>query len=118
MLRAATLAESDTFWEIRTGLLTLDERRLPAADPFSWTVPGRSWTLNSWGFNVLVAAVYRAAGLAGVASACGALVMVTVGLVLTAARRLGASPVVAATLLLLASGVLVPYLADRPQLVD
>ncbi len=118
VLRAATLAESDTFWEIRTGLLTMDERHLPAADPFSWTVPGRPWTLNSWGFNLLVAAVYRAAGLAGVAVACGALVMVTAGLVLTAARMLGASPVVAVTLLLLGSLVLVPYLAARPQLID
>lgn len=118
VLRAATLAESDTFWQIRTGLLTIDSRRLPAVDPFSWTVPGRPWTLNSWGFNVLIAAVYRGAGLAGVAVACGLLVMATAGLVLVAARRLGASPLVAATLLLLGAVVLIPYLSARPQLVD
>ena len=36
-LRAGTLAESDTFWQTRTGELILDLGRLPTADLFSWT---------------------------------------------------------------------------------
>ena len=48
-LRAGTLAESDTFWQTRTGELILDLGRLPTADPFSWTAAGHPWTVNSWG---------------------------------------------------------------------
>lgn len=116
--RAGTLAESDTFWQVRTGLLTISHRAIPAVDPFSWTVHGKPWTLNSWGFNVLIAEVYRLAGLPGVAWACAGLAMVAGGLVLFLARQLGASPPVAGALLVLSWPLLVTWLSARPQLVD
>lgn len=65
ILRAGTLAEANTFWQIRTGLLTINHRAILRADPFSWTMAGKPWTLNSWGFNVLIAGTYRLAGLPG-----------------------------------------------------
>ena len=118
-LRAGTLAESDTFWQVRTGLLTIHQRRIPTVDTFSWTVHGRPWTLNSWGFNVVLAAAYRLAGLPGVALACAALVAATGGLVLLLARRLGASPTVAGmSLVLLVAPLLTVYFSARPQLID
>jgi hypothetical protein len=116
--RAGTLAESDTFWQVRTGLLTISHRAIPAVDPFSWTVHGKPWTLNSWGFNVLIAELYRLAGLPGVAWACAGLAMVIAGLVLILARQLGASPPVAGALLVLSWPLLVTWLSARPQLVD
>ncbi len=62
LLRAGTLAEPDTFWEIRTGLVTIEQRAIPAVDPFSWTALGEPWTVNSWAFNVVIGAAYRLAG--------------------------------------------------------
>ena len=118
ILRAGTLAEADTFWQIRTGLLTISHRAIPRVDSFSWTVPGKPWTLNSWGFNVLIAGAYRLAGLPGVAWACAGLIMVIAGLVLLVARQLGASAFVTGMLLLLASPLFVGWLSARPQLVD
>jgi hypothetical protein len=118
VLRAGTLAEADTFWQIRTGLLTVSHRAIPAVDPFSWTVHGKPWTLNSWGFNVLIAVAYRAAGLPGVAWACAGLTMIIGGLVLLLARQLGASAFVAGMLLLFASPLLTGWLSARPQLAD
>jgi hypothetical protein len=118
VLRAGTLAEPDTFWQIRTGSLIISHRAIPAADSFSWTVHGKPWTLNSWGFDVLIAGAYRLAGLPGVAWACAGLAMVTSGLVLLLARRLGASAVVAGALLVLASPLLIGWLSARPQLAD
>lgn len=118
LLRAGSLGETDTFWQIRTGLFTIQQRGLPTVDPFSWTVHGQPWTLNSWGFNVAIAAAYRLVGLPGVALACASLVAVVGGMVLLLARRLGASPVVASTLLLLTSPLLIGWLSARPQLVD
>ena len=116
--RAGTLAESDTFWQVRTGLLTISHRAIPTVDPFSWTVYGKPWTLNSWAFNVLIAGAYRLAGLSGVAWACAGLAMVTGGLVLFLARQLGASPPVAGALLALSWPLLVAWLTARPQLID
>lgn len=118
LLRAGSLGETDTFWQIRTGLFTIQQRGLPTVDPFSWTVHGQPWTLNSWGFNICLAAAYRLAGLPGVALACASLVAVVSGMVLLLARRLGASPVVASTVLLLSSPLLIAWLSARPQLVD
>ncbi|WP_426996548.1 hypothetical protein [Pseudarthrobacter sp. N5] len=118
LIRAENLAESDTFWQIRTGLLTIARGRLPTVDPFSWTAGGEPWTLNSWGFNVAMGAAYQVAGLVGVALVCACLVSVVGGLVLLLARRLGASPKVSAWLLLMAVPLLTGWLSARPQLVD
>lgn len=118
VFRAGLLAETDTFWQVRTGLLTLENRAIPAVDPFSWTAHGEPWTLNSWGYNVVVGAAYQVAGLSGVAVICGAIVMATVAVILLLARRLHSSPLMAATVLLLTSPVLIPWLSARPQLVD
>jgi hypothetical protein len=118
VFRAGMLTEADTFWEIRTGLLTISHRAIPTVDPFSWTVQGKPWMLNSWGFNVLIAGAYRLLGLPGVAWACAGLTMIIGGLVLLLARQLGASAFVAGMLLLLASPLLTGWLSARPQLAD
>ncbi|QGN57309.1 hypothetical protein [Nostocoides sp. HKS02] len=118
LLRTGTMAESDTFWQIRTGLTTIEQRGIPTVDPFSWTVHGAHWTLNSWGYDVLIAVAYRLAGLVGVALTCAVLVMAAAGLVLLLARELGASPGVAGASLWLVAPLLVAWLSARPQLVD
>jgi hypothetical protein len=118
LIRSENLAESDTFWQVRTGLVTIAQGRIPSVDPFSWTVSGRPWTLNSWGFNVVLGLSYQAAGLVGVAFVCACLVAVIGGLVLILARHLGASPVVSAWVLLIGAPLLTLFLSARPQLVD
>jgi hypothetical protein len=118
VMRAGVLSEADTFWEIRTGLITLSHRAIPAVDSFSWTMHGKPYTLNSWGFNVLIAIAYRIAGLPGVALTCLGLAMAIVAVVLMLARRLGAVPWIAIVILLLTSPLLVASLSARPQLLD
>lgn len=118
VLRAGTLAETDTFWQVRTGVLIIQQRAIPAVDPFSWTVRGERWTLNSWGFDVALGVAYRVAGLPGVALTCALSLLVTAGLVLLLARRLGSAPWAAAAVLLFVSPVLIAWFSARPQLVD
>jgi hypothetical protein len=79
---------------------------------------GRPWTLNSWGFNVLVAGAYRLAGLPGVAWECAGLSMAAAALTLVLARRLGAAPLLAGAALFLASVALAAWLQPRPELID
>jgi hypothetical protein len=118
VIRAGTFAESDTFWEIRTGFVTLHRRAIPSSDPFSWTANGHQWTLNSWAFNVVEAAVYRIAGLAAVAVLSATLGATVIALVLVAARRLGAAPTVAGGVVVASTPLLTAYLSARPQVVD
>lgn len=115
---AGRLNESDTFWEIRTGLWMLEHGRLPAVDPFSWTVAGRSWTLNSWGFDLLLGWLYRAGGLVLVAWASAALAAAAVALALALARRHGASAAAAGTVSWGVVALILPWFSARPQLVD
>jgi predicted NBD/HSP70 family sugar kinase len=117
-LRAGTLAESDTFWQTRTGELILDLGRLPTADPFSWTAAGHPWTVNSWGFDVLLAWAYRSGGLPAIALAGAVLAFLAAGLVLLVARRLGAGPLAATVVVQGAALAQLTFLSVRPQLVD
>lgn len=118
VLRAGDLAESDTFWQIRSGQMILDQGAIPSTDSFSWTAQGQPWRMNSWGFNVLVGAIHRVGGLPVVALVGAAVVLVIGALVLVLARCVGAPPFAAGALLLLTSPLLIEWLNVRPQLVD
>ncbi len=119
LLRAGTLAEADTFWQIRTGLLTMANRAIPTTDPFSWTAHGDPWTLNSWAFNVLLAVAYRVAGLPAVALVGAALVAVVLWLVLAVGSKDRGEPDRGRRVLLqFAFALLMVYFSARPQLVD
>ncbi len=118
LVRGGTLAESDTFWQVRTGLQILSTHHIPTHDSFSWTVPGRPWSLNSWGFDVVAALAYRTAGLRLVGVLSSALVLLVALAILLLARRLGASPAVAGLVLAAASPLVLAWMSARPQTVD
>jgi hypothetical protein len=118
VIRAGVLAESDTFWQIRTGLDILRTHRIPVVDTYSWTAHGREWHPNSWLFDVLLAVAYRSGGLALAALSAAVLIPVIAGAVAILARRLGAQPGVTLLLTLLGLTPLVPWLSARPQIVD
>jgi hypothetical protein len=118
MVRASVMAESDSFWEIRTGQLILQTGHIPAVDTFSWWAFGRPWAPDSWAFDVLLALAYRGGGLRLVAVAGAAAVLAIGAAVLLVARRLGAAPVVACVLVTAWMLVAIGWLSVRPQLVD
>jgi hypothetical protein len=118
LIRARVLAESDTFWEIRTGQVILRGWRIPVADSFSWWARGRPWTPNSWAFDVLLASGYRAGGLACVALIGSALVLAACAAVLLLARRLGGSAPAAGLLVFAGAVWIFLWLSVRPQLID
>jgi hypothetical protein len=118
IVRAGVLSEGDTFWQIRVGLLTVAHHSIPATDTFSWTMHGKPYFQNSWGFDVLVAIAYRLDGLPGAALLCALITLAMMALVLALARTLGGSATAAALAFLLASPLLIGWLTARPQLVD
>lgn len=118
IIRAENFAESDTFWEIRTGILTLVRGAIPIQDEFSWTVTGQPWTLNSWGFNVVIGGAYLMGGLTASAIVAALLVAVFAALFLMLARRLGATPVFSGWVLFVGGALMTPWISARPQIVD
>ncbi len=60
------LTDSDTGWHIRTGEWILSNGRVPAADIFSFTEPGRPWFVWEWLSDVVMAVVHHVAGLRGI----------------------------------------------------
>src|SRR6266581_565962 len=60
------LTDSDTGWHIRAGDWILKNGRVPATDIFSFTKAGQPWFAWEWLSDVLIAAVHRYSGLAGI----------------------------------------------------
>lgn len=58
--------DTDVWWHIRSGEYTLT-RGMIYADPFSFTQAGAAWTNHSWGAQVILYAIWRAAGSFGLA---------------------------------------------------
>src|SRR5918911_959254 len=42
------VVDNDVFWHLATGRYMWATGRIPHADPFSWTVPGRAWIAHEW----------------------------------------------------------------------
>lgn len=93
VLRAEQSTETDVLWGARFGMHFLATGDLYRQDVFSWTAPGREWIANSWGWNVILGAVYDAAGLVGLWVVVPALSIALSLLVAAAAARAGARPV-------------------------
>ncbi|WP_421119476.1 hypothetical protein ACE2AJ_19285 [Aquihabitans daechungensis] len=62
----APLFDNSFFTHLATGRLILDEGSIPTADPYSFTAPGVSWTVQSWGASVIFAGIEQAIGLVGI----------------------------------------------------
>ena len=118
VFRAGVLAEADTFWQIRIGLGVIAHHTIPATDTFSWTMYGKPYFQNSWGFDVLLAIGYRLGGLPAAVWLCALITMGIAALTLALSRALGAKPAASAAALLLAAAPLTIWLSARPQLVD
>src|SRR5258708_37771575 len=61
----ARLADVDIFLHLAVGESILDHHEIPRTGMFSATRGDVAWVDNEWGFQVLVAAIHRAAGVKG-----------------------------------------------------
>jgi hypothetical protein len=59
------LTEPDFGWHLRTGLDLLKQGRLPALDPYSYTMPDWPWVEHAWLTDLLLGLLYAAGGSAG-----------------------------------------------------
>lgn len=106
---------SDAWWHLAAGQWMLDHHAVIRHDYWSYTVPGRPWLAEEWGFEALLAWSVRTIGPVSFwilsAGACIAALLVSVA----RWRRLGARWLWVAVLAIVAGGPLAIGEAPRPQ---
>jgi hypothetical protein len=112
----APMPSVDLAYQLRAGAGILAGNGIPAIDTWTFTIAGAPWLDQQWGAQVLLAAVYQAAGWTGLALLRAALVGATFWLVMATLRSMGCAARPAALLALGAFVVAAPALALRPQL--
>jgi hypothetical protein len=60
------LRDGDSFWHIKVGTVMLEQQSLVDSDIFSHTAFGTPWTAHEWLSEIIMAGVYKLAGLEGV----------------------------------------------------
>jgi hypothetical protein len=110
--------DGDVFWQWAAGRWMLAHHRLLTRDVFSYTVYGRPWFTEEWGYEVLLAGLVRAIGPVAFwvlsAGAASAVVVVTA----LAARRTGAGWTWVGLLAVSLGLALELFLRDRPQVLS
>jgi hypothetical protein len=81
----------DAGFHLEAGRFILEGHGFPRTDPFSYTMTDHAYVDTSWGYQVLVALVHRAAGAVGLTLFHAALTLATF-LTLLATIRLGPAP--------------------------
>jgi len=85
----ANLSSVDLAYHLRAGQMILDTGRIPTTDTWTFTAAGTSWLNQQWGAQLVLAAVYRAAGWTGLVVLRATLVGLMFGFLFEACRRRG-----------------------------
>lgn len=81
------LQDGDTLWHIKMGQVMLERQELLTQDLFSHTAYGQPWHAHEWLSEIIMAALYGWAGLAGMTILYFALVGLTITVIFKVARR-------------------------------
>ena len=65
IFRAAGFNDPGTFWHTRVGEIILDTGTFPRTDPFTFPFEGQLWIPQQWLAEVIMALLYRSAGMDG-----------------------------------------------------
>jgi hypothetical protein len=117
-LTAGHVTDPDFWWHLRTGQLIFETGAIPRADVFSFTAHGREWVAHEWLTEVLMYAVFRAAGWAGLVAAFSLVMTAALAVVYRQASRLAPHPFVAGPAVLLAALACAPMFGVRPQMIS
>jgi hypothetical protein len=113
VLAARNVTDPDVWWHLRTGQLIIQNHKLFHADPYSFTRAGHPWVDHEWLSQILIFALYRAAGWAGLITGFGALMAVTFLLLFL---RSPGRPYVAGVMTAWGAITSVPSFGVRPQM--
>ena len=112
----ALLHDPDTYLHIAAGRWMLAHGALPVHDPFSYTFAGARWVPHEWLAELVLAAVYRAAGWSGLVLLTIACFAASLGL-LTRFLLRSAEPFSALIAVGLAAAMVEAHLLVRPHML-
>jgi tetratricopeptide (TPR) repeat protein len=116
LLAFSRVQDFDFFWHLANGRAMWLDRQVVDREMFSYTRPGVPFSNHGWAAEVILYLVFAAGGPLGIVLFKTALVLLMGWLVYRTARSVGAAPVAAAVLMLLAIfGGLERY-RERPEL--
>lgn len=111
-------ADPDLGFHLATGRAVLETGAIPATNVLSYAEPEHEWINQQWLPATAFALAYQAEGFAGTLALRVVLVLLTAGFVLAAARRLGATPEIAAAFTLLGAWAAAVRFVERPLLAS
>lgn len=82
LLSIHPVATTDFFWHLASGDWILREHSVPRIDPFSYTAEGNTWIDLHWGFQIVLALLYRTIGMDGLTLFRALLATATIALLL------------------------------------
>ena len=112
----ALLHDPDTYLHIAAGHWMLAHGALPVHDPFSYTLAGARWVPHEWLSEIVMAAVYRAAGWNGLVLLTIACFAISLGL-LTRFLLRWTEPFSALIAVALGAATVEPHLLARPHIL-
>lgn len=110
------LGDGDAGWHIRLGEMFLANGHLPATDPFSFTMAGKTWFAWEWLADVVLALAHQLDGLQGVVLLAGAVIALTSSMLLRYMLWLRVNVVVAILSMLLICSVSSVHWLARPHM--
>jgi hypothetical protein len=118
-VRIFCLTSVDTSWLIETGRHILATGKIPAADIYSFTNPGKPWVVYQWLFEVILAGLHRLGGLNAIQAFVALLSFLLFSVI--AARsmlRRGVNIWITVFVCLCASSACLSFLTARPQTIS
>ena len=117
-LTVAPATDPDFWWHLRTGQFIAETRTVPHVDIFSHTAAGREWVAHEWLTEVLMFAVFKGAGWAGLIASFSLVMTAALWLAYWRARERTPHPTPAGAAVLLATFACAPILGVRPQMIS
>jgi len=112
------VVDNDVFWHLATGRYIWATGRVPHADPFSWTAPGRPWIAHEWLTETLLYPLYTHGGYAALMLVFAAAITGAFAVAYATARLLGAARPLALLVTLLAAVASSHTWGVRPQMLS
>src|SRR5947207_14545973 len=112
------VVDNDVFWHLATGRYMWATGRIPHADPFSWTVPGRAWIAHEWLTELWLYPLYSHGGYAALMLVFAAIITAAYDVSYATARLLGASRPLGVGVTVLAAVASSHTWGVRPQMIS
>ena len=96
LLGCQQLSDADIWWHLRAGQWILQNRTVPALDPFSFASADRTWVDIHWLFQLIIATAFTAGGVPAVILTTAAVCASLIWLVLALSDRRPPGPIVVA----------------------